>query len=271
MRDAIAATFDASATLGPDIASSDPDDPFVDDNKIMNPNIDPGTADVEAHDRERRMLAAREKELSAPKMKQLRDDVLDWFDHWRESTIGRVGEVLNSTAEAKKRMNDPATQEVKPELKAVEDKKIEPDVKFVGDLRKGDEEAARIASETLLQLYPPVKSPLAELDESKRALILHSLLLLLLSLEHYAAPSRALLLYLINSLHLPISALNQDETKTAQGLLEAAKELSGESETQKKIEENAKTRKYKVGIATALGAAIGMYPIHYSHSCAEST
>ncbi len=238
MRKSIEDNFDPTAMLSPDLIA----ELTSEDDKIMNPNIDPATVDVEQYDRERKVKEQREKELSAPKMKELKAAALKNFDEWREGIIQRVGEVVNSkeTAEHQKAQAK--------EVQSVHDpgdKKIDPKA-------KGDESVLN----ALHDLYPPISTSLASLEEEKRILILHSMLLLMLSLEHYIAPSRILLLYLTSSLKLPIEVLTEDEEKVARGLLEAAKHMSGEEETQKKVEENKQSRKWKVGLASVAGAAI---------------
>jgi hypothetical protein len=82
------------------------------------------------------------------------------------------------------------------------------------------------------------------------------MLLLLLSLEHYSSYSRILLLHLSSSLHLPLHILVEDEVKVAQGLLEAAKHMSGSEETQKRNDDNKVARRWKVGLASVAGAAV---------------
>ncbi|MCJ1363010.1 hypothetical protein MMC16_002116 [Acarospora aff. strigata] len=238
MRKSIENNFDASATLSPDFIG----ELTSEDDKIMNPNVDPATVDVEQFDRERRLKEQREKELSAPKMKELRAAALKFFDEWRDGVLQRVGEVVNSkeTAEQQKAQ----TKSVK-SVHEPGDKKIDPQA-------TGDE---RVSS-ALHDLYPPISTPLASLEEEKRMLILHSMLLLLLSLEHYIAPSRILLLYLTSSLKLSVEVLMEDEKKVAKGLLEAAQQMSGDEVTQKKAEENQSSRKWKVGLASVAGAAI---------------
>lgn len=238
MRKSIEDNFDPTAMLSPDLIA----ELTSEDDKIMNPNIDPATVDVEQYDRERKVKEQREKELSAPKMKELKAAALKNFDEWREGIIQRVGEVVNSkeTAEHQKAQAK--------EVQSVHDpgdKKIDPKA-------KGDESVLN----ALHDLYPPISTSLASLEEEKRILILHSMLLLMLSLEHYIAPSRILLLYLTSSLKLPVEVLTEDEEKVARGLLEAAKHMSGEEETQKKVEENKQSRKWKVGLASVAGAAI---------------
>jgi len=75
----------------------------------------------------------------------------------------------------------------------------------------------------LEQLFPRISISLTKLSIVKRALVLHSFLLLLLSSEHYTAASRVFLLYLVSSLKLGLRYLREDEEKTAKGLLEVAK------------------------------------------------
>ena len=246
MRETILSSFDAGASL----ALGASDNLLSEDDKIRNPNLDIATTDVEQYDRERKLKEQREKELSAPKMLELKAASLRFFDEWREGVLQRIGEVVNSKETASSHLMDASAAQDPAKPRQPADKKI--DAQF-----KSSEAADEALSGTsLYDLYPPVSTPLASLEESHRILIVHSMLLLLLSLEHYIAPSRVLLLYLTSSLRLPLSVLTNDEEKIARGLLEAAKELSGASETQKKANENQTSRKWKVGLASVAGAAI---------------
>ena len=94
------------------------------------------------------------------------------------------------------------------------------------------------------------------MPKDKRVLVLHSMLLLLLSLEHYVAHSRILLLHIASSLHLPLHILTDTEVKVAQGLIQAAKHMSGTEEAKKRGEENQTARRIKVGLAGVAGAAL---------------
>ena len=208
----------------------------------MNANVN---ADVSKYDADRKLKEQREKELSEPAMKELKQSCLKFFDQWRSSVIVRVGEVVNSREEASsqiKSANPPDST-----IHAPSDIKVDP-------TQPTDSEDD--SAWDLSKFYPPIDTPLASLDEKTKILIIHSMLLLLLSLEHYVAPSRVLLLYLTSSLHLPLKVLTEDEEKIAKGLLEAAKHMSGESEAKKKAEENKDSRKWKVGLASVAGAAL---------------
>ncbi|MCJ1338380.1 hypothetical protein MMC09_003667 [Bachmanniomyces sp. S44760] len=251
MRKSIESNFDATASLRPDLIK----ELTSEDDKILNPNIDPGKVDVESFDRERKLKAQREKELSAPAMKELKEACLNFFDEWRSGVIQRVGEVVNSKETASKHMHDKTTTAKTPHHEPG-DKKVDPESDSGPHSSSASAGKTNDEPSSLTDLYPPVSTPLARLARSKRILIVHSMLLLLISLEHYIAPSRILLLYLTSSLHLDLSVLTEDEEKVARGLLEAAKELSGESEAQAKADANKSNRKWKVGLASVAGAAV---------------
>ncbi|TLD06365.1 uncharacterized protein PgNI_08122 [Pyricularia grisea] len=74
------------------------------------------------------------------------------------------------------------------------------------------------ADAVLQQLYAPVVTGLSTLPMAKRRLILHSMLMLLLSLDTYTAYSRSLMLYLATSLQVPPHMLGGDEVRVANGL-----------------------------------------------------
>lgn len=154
---------------------------------------------------------------------------LRYFDDWRDSVILRVGEVLNERKEPTKNMTPG-------ERDAAESKEDPPS--------------------RLREVYRPFENSLRSLHKAEKLLILHSLLLLLLSLQHYNAYSRVLLLHITSSLDLSLKDLNDDEAKVARGLLDAAMVMTADEEAKKKAEENRDMRKWKVGFATVAGAAL---------------
>ncbi|KAH9821381.1 Protein of unknown function (DUF726) [Teratosphaeria destructans] len=241
MRQGIVDTFDAKQTGKP----SDLVAHLTGDQALANPDVDPGTVSVAEQDKLKKELAQREKELSGSNMQELREAALKYFDEWRTSVIQRVGEVVNSKDEAKKQVDH-----AKPQSEITPDRTASP-------MRYPDPPKFDVGVEDMLKkVYSPVNNALRRLPEEKRALILHSVLLLLLSLEHYHANSRTLLLYLTTSLDLSISFLAQDESKVARGLLAAAENMQADAETKKRADENHSNRKWKVGLATVAGAAL---------------
>ncbi|TLD28392.1 hypothetical protein PspLS_03128 [Pyricularia sp. CBS 133598] len=81
------------------------------------------------------------------------------------------------------------------------------------------------ADAVLRQLYAPAVTALSTLPMAKKRLILHSMLMLLLSLDTYTAYSRTLMLYLATSLQVPPHMLGGDEVRVANGLSRLASEI----------------------------------------------
>lgn len=105
--------------------------------------------------------------------------------------------------------------------------------------------------------YKPIGTKLVAFEESKRVLILHCLLLLLLSLEHYPAHSRVLLLRLASSFELEADVLAEHEKSVAQGLLAtAASQMDADATATKQASNDAASRKWKVGLAAVGGAVL---------------
>jgi hypothetical protein len=242
MRQKVVDIFDAKHT-GEQYDTVTNMEPVTGDQAILSPEVDSATVDVSAKEKAKKELERREKEVNSTKMQELKKAALTYFDDWRDHVILRIGEVVNSKekAEEQKEKSRPKTQRppsagaTKSAAETKQDKNVQ---------------------EAIARLYPPVDNPLKKLSREKRALVLNSMLLLLLSLEHYHAHSRTLLLHLTSSLDLPASVLAEDESKVARGLLKAAENMQADEETKKKQEEGSDMRKWKVGLATVAGAAL---------------
>ncbi|CAD6444371.1 362f99c7-f507-49c3-a835-a0503c8ca62c [Sclerotinia trifoliorum] len=238
MQKQICDNLDASTTTEetPDRASKVGD-------KNDNANHSQPKEESEEEEKARKLRGKREKELSAPKMLQLKHDALKFFQEWQEAVISRIGTVVNNPKEVTEDQKKKASANSTPDAPSK--------TKVVRQTTNVVE-----ADAALIELYPPTSTPLYSLPEEKRVMLLHAMLLLLLSLEHYTAHSRILLLHTASSLHLPLHILAETEVKVAQGLVEAAKKMSGNEETQKRSEENKIARRWKVGLAGVAGAAI---------------
>ncbi|CAG8975239.1 hypothetical protein HYALB_00011939 [Hymenoscyphus albidus] len=244
MRKRISDTFDAS----PSLSKTKDSHPKL-DIKDKNPNIDEKEQEkheeTEEEEKARNLRESREKELSAPKIQELKKDAEEFFHDWREGVISRLGEVVNQPQkEVEERVENATT--------ATTDDKGPPEGTKILHRNTNIEEA----DAALIELYPPTSTTLYSLPREKRILLLNAILLLLLSLKHYTAHSRILLLHLSSSLHLPLHILAEQEVKVAQGLLEAAKHMSGKEETEKRGDENKVFRRWKVGLAGVAGAAV---------------
>ncbi|KAF2803595.1 DUF726-domain-containing protein [Mytilinidion resinicola] len=239
MRTTLVSAYDST----PD---SSPDPPKSGD-AFLNAPTNLADIDVEKEDKLRQEAVDRKKELeeelAQPETVELKQKALEYFEAWRDTVLQRVGEVVNSKAEAREQGKHP-TRSASPDTGT---RRLSPTP------QKQDEGVA----EALRDIYPPIKTELRELEEPKRALVLHSLVLLLLSLEQYSAHSRILLLHLTSSLGLSVEVLAEDESNVARGLLEAVKQqMNADKETKKKAEENHSSRKWKVGLASVAGAAL---------------
>ncbi|KIX06341.1 uncharacterized protein Z518_04317 [Rhinocladiella mackenziei CBS 650.93] len=198
----------------------------------------------EENDRERKIKEESDQDLETVKMRTLKRDSLRSFDEWREQVTFRVSQAVNGEriAQEQAQKNAGMAQPSKPQAPAIAGKIMEAPTRAVNLKFKN--------------VFPPARTALTKLPMGQRTLILHSILLLLLSLEHYTAYSRILMLNLTSSLKLPLKTFEQDEYTTAKGLLDAAKEMTADEERKKKVEQSKDSRKWKVGLATAAGAAI---------------
>jgi len=215
--------------------------------KAKNPNIDPTPhKETDEEAKARKLEEARAKQLSQPKQQELKNAALDYLQKWQTSIIARVEDALKAKETVHKH-----AQEIKADTAHAPDTARPSDNKIVtANTNSEDSDAA------LIELYPPLSTPLLGLPKEKRILLLHALLLLLLSLEHYVAPSRILLLYVASSLHLPLHVLAETEVAVAQGLAEGAHRMSGDEAARHRSEENKHARMWKVGLAGVAGAAI---------------
>ncbi|KAM0800799.1 hypothetical protein BDR22DRAFT_234274 [Usnea florida] len=245
MRKTIETNFDAAATLK-DLGQEGQSE----EERLANIDFDPGTVDVSQYDKENKARVEREKELATPKVKELKKNALQWFDEWREVVIQRVGEAVNSKETTTKQKAKASTQGSKTTTTPITEGR--PVQKIDTGAKQGEYKPPKLE-----QLFPRIQTPLTKLPMQKRTLVLHSILLILLSLEHYNAASRVLLLYLTSSMKLGLNYLRDDEETTAKGLLEAAKQIQADQELLKRTsEESENSRKWKIRLAQIAGAAV---------------
>src|SRR5213596_1703548 len=84
-----------------------------------------------------------------------------------------------------------------------------------------------------IQLYPPMYTALCNLPKEKRALILHTMLLMLLGLDQYSTYSRIALIKLATAIEVPTYVLLQDEYRVSQALAQIVQGISAEEVAQK--------------------------------------
>lgn len=91
----------------------------------------------------------------------------------------------------------------------------------------------------MIRRFPPVETPLCNLSVDKRRALIHIMILMLLSTEHYISYARLYLLYLASSLHIPSWAVTEDENRIAFGLGKIYKTLCEEAEVRELEEKKA--------------------------------
>ena len=191
----------------------------------------------------RREKESREQELASSRLQGNRRAALTYFDAWRGKMLRRVCEVLTIRADTIRS----ARKAYQEKRKADEQKKQD---QALNDWAYGENEETLAPEER----FPPIPNKLAAFSEDDRVFLLSCVLLLILSLESYAAHSRVLLCHLTASLLLDQSVLVDLENRTAKELLSAASQMSAE-ESRRKVQ-NDSSRKWKVGLATVGGAAV---------------
>lgn len=222
-------------------------------------DVDSKGVDDDEVDKQQKEADERVKELSKESVQKLKKNALEFFDKWKESVIGRVGQVLN-VASVGAETTTGASRDAEKKSEKVQAPTAKDTKVTAGDIagdkdEKLEEYIAQVDKKTK-EIYRPIETPLSKLELAQKRLVLHSTMLLLLSLEHYAAHSRVLLLYLASSLDISVSWLSEHEAEIARTLLKVAEEMNADKETKKKAEENASSRKWKVGLASVAGAAV---------------
>ncbi|KAK3315257.1 hypothetical protein B0H66DRAFT_536126 [Apodospora peruviana] len=186
-----------------------------------------------------------EDALSTPRLQELKKEALQHFKKWQLAVIKRVGDIsVKKNADGQNQAGSASGSKRGPS----------------NNNRNRTSAPRAPPSETpdlsLMQHYPPIPTTLSSLPLEKRTLLLHALLLMLLSLEHYSAYSRLLLLHIASSLRLPLRALAEDEVRVAKSLAQLAKDIPTDEVIQKKSEEGKNSRRWKVGLAGIAGAAV---------------
>lgn len=115
MRKQVADTFDATVDSG---KSRRPIVQVQDTNPIETDT----KKDNEEEEKARELRQKREKELSAPKMLELKTDSLAFFDKWRESVDSRVGQVVNTSKVVTEQQKEKASVDATPATAPTEPK-----------------------------------------------------------------------------------------------------------------------------------------------------
>jgi len=234
-------------------------------NEIASPSINrqfrnsspSAPPDLDAEARQSRLEARLENSLSTPKLQALRRAALKYFENWQDEVLTGLGKIVNSS-------DDPRPEQRRKEWLAARNAPPPPYTRTLPD-SKGPAQLSEAEGKELLEaqdvsllqnMYPPIPTRLNTISKEDRVCVISCVILILLSLGHYSAHSRVLLCYLTSSFAVPLSILTNEETEIARTLLLASKALSADAEAQKRRDENATSRRWKVGLASVAGAAL---------------
>jgi hypothetical protein len=193
----------------------------------------PASEESATQRQQRQRPGPRRNGTAAAAKARAKQRTLSHFQSWRDAVLLRIGEVVNRDDETQDKDSSHAAK---------------------SDDLPLDEDKERL--DRLRQVYHPIETPLIQLPKATRLLILHSLLLLLLSLKKYSAYSRVLLLHVSSSLNIDVKVLNENEVKVARGLLDTVLAVSQQPENKPEPKKKDNTRMWKVGIASVAGAAL---------------
>ncbi|KAI1769615.1 DUF726-domain-containing protein [Hypoxylon sp. FL1150] len=178
------------------------------------------------------MYQKTDKQILVNSVSELKRDTLSHFSKWRQNVTRRVQDIVIRNGGTSGNIGSQEPQQVSGNGPNVQN--VPTDYPMV----------------VLTRLYPPVATPLRESPKEKRALILHSMLLILLGLDHYAVYSRILLVRLACSLSIPIKVLQHDEVRVSQALSKIIKGIPVEEMVQRRAEE-VKARRWRPGMSNA--------------------
>ncbi|KAI1781032.1 hypothetical protein F4818DRAFT_436226 [Hypoxylon cercidicola] len=196
----------------------------------------------------RAMYQKTDKQILVNSVSELKRDTLAHFSKWRQNVLRRVQDIIIKNGGTSGNVGGQEPQQVPGNARRhVDAARGRPTVPSgpTGPNASGENPIAVLA-----RLYPPVVTPLRESPKEKRALILHSMLLILLGLDQYAVYSRILLVRLTSSLNVPVYVLQQDEVRVSQALSKIIKGIPIEEIAQRRAEE-AKSRRWRPGMASA--------------------
>lgn len=236
-----------------------------------NPQIPARTTVNPATGVENPFAKAHEQSATGPRLQELKKEVLLHFKKWQGTVHKRVSDINVKRPDPQGAMSGHGSRRGAPPPYSNRNR-----LRGGGRRRPGrgydafqDEHVADVdvtvesnkaftveTDPNLTRMYPPTPTSLLSMPADKRVLLLHALLLLLISLEHYSAYSRILLLNFASSLQIPLRILADDEVRVAKGLSEIARDMVPEEMLQKKVEETKSAKKWKVAVASAAGAAL---------------
>ncbi|KAL7623992.1 hypothetical protein AAE478_005549 [Parahypoxylon ruwenzoriense] len=198
------------------------------------------------------MYKGSETEVLISSVSELKRDALTHFGKWRVNVLRRIQDIIIKNGGTGGNVSGRAPLTPGNERRTGNAARGRPSAPSGLNTSTAD------CSTVLARLYPPIYTPLRECPKEKRALILHSMLLILLGLEQYALYSRILLVKLASSLNIPTWVLFQDEVRVSGALSKIIENIPPAEIAQKRAEETKTNRRLKSGGSnTANGGTTG--------------
>ncbi|KAK1972140.1 DUF726-domain-containing protein [Colletotrichum sublineola] len=237
-------------------------------------NVRPSSASTQqnaakTYNRAHEIVEKEEKEAMTPQLQELKKECLVVFKKWQGNVLTRAKDISVRVPEASTSPTDRGgrggrgTRGGRGDRGTPQGGRAAPRGRGGrgGPLgvKTGGSSAARRPDEAdpwLVRRFPPTATPLTSLPIERRKLLLHTVLLLLLSLEQYTSFSRVFMLKLASSLHLTLRMFQEDEVRIARGLGKTVQEVNADDVVEDKSAENQSSRRWKVGLAGAAGAAV---------------
>ncbi|KAI0439786.1 DUF726-domain-containing protein [Xylaria telfairii] len=181
-----------------------------------------------------------ETELAMASLTELKRDALGHFAKWRGLVFKRLQEVVIRNGGTGGNVVRQGPQQASGNARRVGLTARGSSARPTVPLLNGDASNAQH-----IQLYPPMYTALCHLPKEKRALILHTMLLMFLGLDQYPTYSRIALIKLATAMEVPTFVLLQDEYRVSQALAQIIKGISAEEIAQKRAEEGKPSKRWR--------------------------
>ncbi|KAI2631704.1 DUF726-domain-containing protein [Xylaria nigripes] len=181
-----------------------------------------------------------EAELAIASLTELKRDALGHFGKWRGLVFKRMQEIVIKNGGTGGNIVRQGPQQTLGNARRVGSTARGSSARPAVPLVNGEASNAQH-----IQLYPPMYTALCNLPKEKRALILHTMLLLLLGLDQYPTYSRIALIKLATAMEVPTYVLLKDEFRVSQGLAQIVKGISAEEVAQKRAEEGKSAKRWR--------------------------
>ncbi|KAJ2902836.1 putative YSIRK family gram-positive signal peptide [Zalerion maritima] len=188
---------------------------------------------------------------ASPALSKLREAAKEDMRKWNRKLLSKLKDLLSSK-------DDKTVLEARQKREETQGDSFPPtsfDVHGDGPFESPSEREEAIARTR--NLYHPLDTSLRTLPSRDKEEVLSALLLQCLADGNYVAYDRVMLCHFASSLEIPLSALMREEAAIAETLINSQAQMKADEESQEKRKHEGKVSRYwKVGLASAAGAAL---------------